>query len=59
MNRQSRFKVRFRIQDAWGWCTGMTQSNGMGGEVGGDSGLGTRAHPWRMHIDVWQTDTIL
>ena len=22
-----------RIQDAWGWCTGMTQRDGMGREV--------------------------
>jgi len=22
------------IQDAWGWCTGMTQRDGMGREVG-------------------------
>ena len=24
-----------RIQDAWGWCTGMTQRDGMGREVEG------------------------
>ena len=24
-------QVRCRIQDAWGWCTGMTQRIGMGG----------------------------
>ena len=24
-----------RIQNAWGWCTGMTQRDGMGREVGG------------------------
>ena len=23
-----------RIQEAWGWCTGMTQRDGMGREVG-------------------------
>ena len=23
------------IQDAWGWCTGMTRRDGMGREVGG------------------------
>ena len=23
------------IQDAWGWCTGMSQRDGMGREVGG------------------------
>ena len=27
-------KVRCRIQDAWGWCTKMTQRDGMGREVG-------------------------
>ena len=27
-------QVRCRIQDAWGWCTGMKQRNGMGREVG-------------------------
>jgi len=32
----------------------MTQRDGMGREVGGGSGLGTRVHPWRMHVDVWQ-----
>ena len=43
------------IQDAWGWCTGMTQRDGMGREVGGaGSGLGTRVHPWQIHVDVWQ-----
>jgi len=42
------------IQDAWGWCTGMTQRDGMGREVGGGSGWGTRVHPWQMHVDVWQ-----
>ena len=43
-----------KIQDAWGWCTGMTQRDGMGWEVGGGSGLGTCVHPWRIHVDVWQ-----
>ena len=42
------------IQDAWGWCTGMTQRDGMGKEMGGGSGLGTRVHPWWIHVDVWQ-----
>ena len=23
------------VQDAWGWCTGMTQRDGTGREVGG------------------------
>ena len=44
----------WKNQDAWGWCTGMTQRDGMGRAVEGDSGLGTCVHPWRIHIDVWQ-----
>ena len=24
------------------------------GEGGGSSGWGTRVHPWRIHVDVWQ-----
>ena len=42
------------IQDAWGWCTGMTQTDGMGKEVGGGPGGETCVHPWRIHVDVWQ-----
>ena len=41
-------------QGAQGWCTGMTQRDGTGREVGGASGWGARVHPWRMHVDVWQ-----
>ena len=26
----------------------------MGRKVGGGSGWGTRAHLWRIHVDVWQ-----
>ena len=25
-----------------------------GGREEGGSGLGTRVHPWRIHVDVWQ-----
>ena len=42
------------MQNAWGWCTGMTQRDGMGREVGGGSGLGTRVHPWQIQVAVWQ-----
>ena len=42
------------IQDARGWCTGMTQRDGTGREVGGGSGQGTRVHLWQIHVDVWQ-----
>ena len=47
--------MNYRVQDAWGWCTGMTRRDGVGGgEVGGGSGLGTRVHLWQIHVDVWQ-----
>ena len=46
--------VRYRIQEAWGWCAGMIQRDVMGREVGGGSCLGTRVHPWWIHVDVWQ-----
>ena len=41
-------------QGAPGWCTGMTQRDGMGGEWDGGSGWGTHVHPWRIHVNVWQ-----
>ena len=47
-------QVRCRIQDAQGWCTGMTQRDGQGREVGGGSGWGTHVHLWQIHVDVWQ-----
>ena len=25
----------------------------------GVSGLGTHVHPWQIHVDVWQTNTVL
>ena len=42
------------IQDARGWCTEMTQRDGMMREVGGGSEWGTRVHLWQIHVDVWQ-----
>ena len=42
------------IHNAWGWCTEMTQRDGTGREVGGGSGWGTCAHPWWIHVDIWQ-----
>ena len=42
------------IQDARGWCTGMTQRDDMGREVEGGSGWGMHVHPWRIHVNVWQ-----
>ena len=39
---------------AQGLCTGMTQKDGMGREVGGGSGWGTQVNPWLIHVNVWQ-----
>ena len=33
------------IQDAWGWCTGMTQRDGTGREVGGGFRMGNTCTP--------------
>jgi len=40
------------IQGAKGCCTGMTQRDGMGREMG--SGWGTYVQPWWIHVNVWQ-----
>ena len=42
------------ILDAWGWCTGTTQRDGTGREVGGGFRMGTRVYPWQIHVDIWQ-----
>ena len=34
-----------RIQEAWGWCTGMTQKDGMGREVGRGFRIGNTCTP--------------
>ena len=47
-------KVRCMKQGTQIQCTGTTQRDGMGREVGGISGWGTRVHPWLIHVDVWQ-----
>ena len=40
---------------AHGWCTGKTQRDGVGREVGGGgSGWGTHVNPWLIHVSVWQ-----
>jgi len=33
------------IQGAWGWCTEMTQRDGMGREVGGEFRMGNMCTP--------------
>ena len=40
------------ILDAWGWCTGTTQSDGMGREEG--SGWGTHVYLWQIHFGIRQ-----
>ena len=55
LRNESPVYVRCRIQDAWGWCTGMIQRDDMGWEVGGGgSCLGTPVHLWWVHVNVWQ-----
>ena len=54
MCNESLDQARCMIQDARGWCTGMTQRDGMGREEGGGSGWGTHVYPWWIHVDVWQ-----
>jgi len=41
-------------QGAQGWCPGMTLRDGIGKEVGGGLGWGTRVHLWLIHVNVWQ-----
>ena len=43
MSRQSRFDAL--ILDAWGWCSGMTQRDGMGREEGGGLRMGNTCIP--------------
>ena len=42
---QSPVQVQCMIQDAQGWCTGMTQRDGMEREVGGGSRMGNTCIP--------------
>ena len=42
------------IQDAWGWCTGMTQRNGMERDVGEGFRMGNMCTPVMIYVDVWQ-----
>ena len=38
-------QVRYTILDAWGWCIGMTQREGMGREEGGGFRMGNTGIP--------------
>ena len=42
------------IQAAWGWCTRMTQRDGMGTDVEEGSGWGTPVYLWQIHFNIWQ-----
>jgi len=42
------------ILDAWGWCTGTTQRDGMGREEGGGFRMGTHVYLWQIDFDIWQ-----
>ena len=50
-NKLKTNQVRCTILDAWGWCTGTTQRDGMGREEG--SGWGTHVYLWQIHFDKW------
>ena len=48
------------IQDARGWCTGMTQRDGMGREVGGGFRMGNMLYTCDGFISMYgKTNTIL
>ena len=51
-NHQSRFNAGYRMLGAraLGWPREMVCR----GRWEGGSGLGTRVHPWQIHVDVWQ-----
>ena len=42
---ESPVQVRCTILDAWGWCTGTTQRDGMGREEGGGFRMGNTCIP--------------
>ena len=42
---ESPVQVQCMIQEARGWCTGMTQRDGMGREVGGGFRMGNTCAP--------------
>jgi len=41
-------------QGAQGWCTGMTQRDGMGREMGGGFRMGDLCTTMAVHVNVWQ-----
>ena len=57
--KQIAVQVRCRIQDAWGWCTGMTQRDGTGREVGEGFRMGNVYTHGRFMLMYGKTNTIL
>ena len=53
-SHESPVQVRCTILDAWGWCTGTTQREGMGREEGGGFRMGNTVYLWWIHFDVWR-----
>ena len=45
VRNESPVYVRCRIQDAWGWCTGMIRRDDVGREVGGGFMFGSSCTP--------------
>ena len=45
IRNESPVQVRCRVQDAWGWCTGMTWRDGVEGELGGGFRIGNTCTP--------------
>ena len=54
MWNRSPVQVQCMRQAVQGQCTGMTQRDGMGREVGGGFRMGNTVHPWLIHVNVWQ-----
>ena len=58
---QSSINIRILLVPGWmhettaqGSCTGKTQRDGMGREMGGGLGWGIHVNPWLIHVNVWQ-----
>ena len=52
--------VQYRIQDAWGWCTGMTQRDVMEREVGGEFIFGNACYTRGGFMSMYgKTNTVL
>ena len=45
IKKRWQIQVRCTILDAWGWCTGTTQRDGMGREEGGGFRMGNTCIP--------------